>query len=176
MATRTDKLILLDTDVISHFISGEQFSLLKSIFAHEKVLLDIVVNELRASKKFKVYVENAISMGFIKEIVFQGDKQLLMEYARLIKLYGKGESACMAYCKFNKSVLASSNLKDIVKYCGENGIVYLTTMDFLAEALRSNQLTEVECNIFIQKVKAAGSKLPVDSINEYLNKFTVRRL
>jgi len=49
-------------------------------------------------------------------------------------------------------------------------------MDFLAEALRSNQLTEVECNIFIQKVKAAGSKLPVDSINEYLNKFTVRRL
>jgi len=176
MATKTEKLILLDTDVISHFISGGQFALLPAIFKNKKVLLDIVANELRASKKFKTFIENAISFGFIKEINFQGDKQVTMEYAKLIRTFGKGESACMAYCKFNKDILASSNLKDITKYCEDNSITYLTTMDFLVEALNAKQLTEQECNNFIRDVKAAGSKLPVDLIADYVKKFKVRTI
>jgi hypothetical protein len=99
-----------------------------------------------------------------------------VEYARLIKTFGKGESACMAYCKFNKDILASSNLKDISIYCEENEITYLTTMDFLAEALNEKQLTEHECNDFIRNVKAVGSKLPVNTIAEYLKKFKVRSI
>jgi hypothetical protein len=174
MATKIEKLILLDTDVISHFISGGQFALLPSIFKNKKVLLDIVATELRASKKFRNYIDNVIRSGFIKEINFQGNKQVGMEYAKLIKTYGKGESACMAYCKFNKDILASSNLKDIAKYCEDNGINYLTTIDFLAEALKANQLTEQECNDFIRNVKSAGSKLPVDTLAEYLKGYKVR--
>lgn len=176
MERKTDKLILLDADVISHFISGGQFSLLPSIFSYEKVLLDIVVNELRTSHKFRNYIDNVIKSGFIREINFQGDKQVTMEYANLIKRFGKGESACMAYCKFNKDVLASSNLKDITIYCETNDIVYLTTMDFLVEAYSSEKLSEKDCNDFIVKVKANGSKLPVNSISEYLRKFKIRRV
>jgi len=97
-----------------------------------------------------------------------------MEYARLIKTFGKGESACIAYCKFNKDILASCNLKDITIYCEENEITYLTTMDFLSEALNEKQLTEQECNDFIRNVKAVGSKLPVNTIDEYLKNFKVR--
>lgn len=174
MATKTEKLILLDADVISHFISGGQFALLPTIFKNKKVLLDVVANELRASRKFKTYIENVIGTGFIKEINFQGNKQVIMEYAKLIKTFGKGESACMAFCKFNKDILASSNLKDITIYCDDNEITYLTTMDFLAEALNEKQLTEQECNDFIRNVKAVGSKLPVDTISEYLKEFKVR--
>jgi len=176
MVTKTENLILLDTDVISHFISGGQFALLPAIFKNKKVLLDIVANELRASKKFKTFIENAISFGFIKEINFQGDKQVTIEYSRLIKSFGKGESACMSYCKYNKDILASSNLKDISKYCEDNGISYLTTMDFLAEALKSKQLTEQECDDFIKNVKTAGSKLPVNTISEYLKNFKIRKI
>jgi hypothetical protein len=88
--------------------------------------------------------------------------------------FGKGESACMAYCKFNKGILASSNLKDIAKYCEDNGITYLTTMVFLTEALKANQMTEKECNGFIRNVKTAGSKLPVDTIAEYLKGYKIR--
>lgn len=99
MATKTEKLILLDADVISHFNSGGQFALLPSIFKNRKVLLDVVATELRASRKFKTYINNVIGTGFIKEINFQGNKQIIMEYAKLIKTFGKGESACMAYCK-----------------------------------------------------------------------------
>ena len=40
-------------------------------------------------------------------------------------------------------------------------------MDFLCEAIKKGVLTEQECNNFIQKVKAAKSKLPVNSMKEY---------
>lgn len=176
MVTKIEKLILLDADVISHFISGGHFALLPSIFKNRKVLLDVVATELRASRKFKTYIDNVINTGFIREINFQAKRQVMMEYAKLIKTFGKGESACMAYCKFNKDILASSNLKDITSYCDENEITYLTTMDFLAEALKEKQLTEHECNDFIRNVKAVGSKLPVNTIAEYLKNFKVRSI
>jgi hypothetical protein len=176
MAKKIEKLILLDTDVISHFISGGQFAILPSLFPYKKVLLDLVANELSASYKFKDYINNVINSGIIKEISFQGDKQITMEYAKLIKNFGRGESACMAYCRFNNDILASSNIKDIAIYCETNGIAYLTTMDFLVEALDSKKLTEKECDDFITKVKAKGSKLPVNSISEYLSKYKIRKV
>ncbi len=176
MATKIDSLILLDADVISHFISGGQFALLPSTFKNKKVMLDVVATELRATRKFKTYIDNVIGTGFIKEINFQVNRQVMIEYAKLIKTFGKGESACMAYCKFNKDIFASSNLKDITSYCEANAITYLTTMDFLAEALKEKQLTEQECNDFIRDVKAIGSKLPVNAIAEYLKNFKVRSI
>ncbi|MEI6138785.1 MAG: hypothetical protein WCP85_05960 [Mariniphaga sp.] len=121
-------------------------------------------------------IDNVIGTGFIKEINFQTNRLVMIEYAKLIKTFGKGESACMAYCKFNKDILASSNLKDIARYCEDNAIQYLTTMDFLAEALKEKQLTEQECNDFIRDVKAVGSKLPVSTIGEYLKNFKVRSI
>jgi predicted nucleic acid-binding protein len=70
MTKKIEKKILLDADVISHFITGGQFGLLPSIFQEKKVILDIVVNELRAAKKFKTYIDNAISFSFLTEINF----------------------------------------------------------------------------------------------------------
>ena len=176
MATKTETLILLDADVISHFISGGQFALLPSIFKNRKVVMDIVATELRASRKFRNYIDNVIGTGFIKEINFQTNRLVMIEYAKLIKTFGKGESACMAYCKYNKDILASSNLKDIASYCEDNAIPYLTTMDLLAEAWKEKQLTEQECNDFIRDVKAVGSKLPVNTIGEYIKNFKVRSI
>ena len=174
MATKAEKLIILDADVISHFIRGNRFDLLPSIFTFKKVILSVVADEIRAHNRFKIIIEKAITEQQIPVLPFPEDRQIIAEYARLIKTFGKGESACMAYCRFTNDVLASSNLKDIAKYCDENGITYLTTMDFLAEALRNRQSTEMECNDFIGKVKASGSKNPVNTINEYLKKFKVR--
>jgi len=48
-----------------------------------------------------------------------------------------------------------------------HSIEYLTTMDFLCEALKTGVMSEADCNSFISRVKAAGSKLPVSEISEY---------
>jgi hypothetical protein len=76
----------------------------------------------------------------IFEVPFDEFLKVKKEFASLKKRYGLGESACMAYCKFHREVFASSNLADIKPYCEANGIQYITTMDLLAEALKSECL------------------------------------
>ena len=74
----------------------------------------------------------------------------------------------MAYCRYNNDVIGSSNLKDITRYCDEHGIVFLTTMDFLVAAFEAGKLSEAECDEFIYNVKLKKSKLPCNTIAEYL--------
>lgn len=175
METEIIKQILLDADVVIHFIKGEQIELLPSIFENDKIILKNVLEEL-SGKKYSNGMELLKKSPKVKLVDFKADLNIMKEYASLLKYFGKGESACMAFCKFNKNILASSNLRDISKYCKDNGIEYLTTMDFLAEALRAGQLSEIECDQFIISVKSKDSKLPVDTIKEYLcgTRFTVR--
>jgi predicted nucleic acid-binding protein len=167
---KSKQKILLDADVIIHFVKGERLLDLPKIFKDEKVILDIVCQELMKRRDLAHFYENLIRFGLIKEISFKTDLSVLREYARLKKKYGDGESACMAYCKFNKDILASSNLRDIKSYCEENEIQYLTTMDFIAEALRSGLWSAADCDFFIYNVKSKGSKLPVNKISEYFRK------
>lgn len=43
-------------------------------------------------------------------VPFSPSGEMLREYALLTEKFGSGESACMAYCKFNHDVVGSSNL------------------------------------------------------------------
>ncbi len=69
--------------------------------------------------------------------------------------------------RFTNNIVASSNLKDIKQYCGLHNIDYLTTMDFLCEALKNGLFDLQRCNSFISAVTAKGSKLPVSKMEEY---------
>jgi hypothetical protein len=81
---------------------------------------------------------------------------------------GDGESACLAVARYNKNILASSNLKDIKNYCAMHKIDYLTTMDFLCAALNTGIFNEARCDAFLQKVIAEGGKLPVKKMKDYV--------
>lgn len=91
---------------------------------------------------------------------FEPNFEAKKEYALLTKTLGRGESACMVYCRFNHNVLASSNLKDIREYCRDNKITYLTTIDFLYYAIQKQIISIEEADSFISKVKQNDSKLP----------------
>lgn len=41
-------------------------------------------------------------------------------------------------------------------------------MDFLTETFNTNIFDEATCDYFIHKVKSKGSKLPCNTINEYI--------
>ncbi|HUW06982.1 MAG TPA: hypothetical protein VMW01_12050 [Williamwhitmania sp.] len=161
------KKILLDADVIIHFIKGEQTGILHQIFPNKLYILDVVFGEVFKANS-RIIVENLIRSHIIFELSFSGDIEVMREYGRLRKIYGKGESACMAYCKFNKDVLASSNLRDIKLYCQQHGIQYLTTMDFVYKAHLKGILDEAECDYFIYNVLSKGSKLPCSNLAEYI--------
>ena len=85
-------------------------------------------------------------------------------------LIGDGERACMAIAKFNENIIVSSNFRDIVPYCTENGIRYLGTLDVLAIALLKGIFDVNRCDNFINKAKEVNkAKFPphVKSITDY---------
>ena len=167
MAKSVKTQIVLDADVVIHFSKGGLLSLLPSIFPdYEYVLLETVYEEL---KSLRSQVDNQIMR--LKNITLQPFAprgEMLREYAMLRSRFGKGESACMAYCLFTHNVIGSSNLRDIRTYCQEKQITYLTTMDFLWYAWRKHLMTTDEVKTFMNEVRSKGSKLPEVDIEKYV--------
>ncbi len=168
--TRT---ILIDADVISHFLTAGEGNVIHQIFPNNPIyILDKVHAELQnwPIKSMLVEVSQLLSTKKIHLMDFpEGDEQIKKEYFWIKKMQfkGDGESASLAVARYHKNILASSNLKDIKNYCTMHKIDFLTTMDFLCEALRSQLFTEERCNQFIEKVLAKKSKLPCKSMKEY---------
>ena len=164
--------IVLDADVIIHFVKAGQFSLLLDIFPeYQYLILDVVYDEVTVSRAMKTQIDNTLTFfaSRIANVRFEPKGESRLEYARLRNtlLLGKGESACMVYCRDNKEVLGSSNLRDIKEYCSLNQIKYLTTLDFLYYAFIRKKMTKEEVDAFIAEVVAKGSKLPAADIEKY---------
>jgi predicted nucleic acid-binding protein len=159
--------ILLDSDVVRHFLKGGKILDLPKIYPNRLVMLDVVRNELCLSTHIRNDVNKFITFCRIDIKDFSGDINIIREYARLRKQFGNGESACMAVAKYDEHYIASSNLSDIKDYCIENGITYLTTMDILLDAISVGIFSDKDCDKFISEVKQKGSKLPTNTIKEY---------
>jgi predicted nucleic acid-binding protein len=167
------RIILVDADVVSHFIIAGEVATLCAIFpANPVYILDKVYTELQQwpSSTMRNAVSSLISNEVIQVMDFPEDNdEIKREYywIKNMQFKGDGESACLAVARFNKNILASSNLRDIKSYCTMHKIDYLTTMDFLCEALRNGLFTADRCNTFIASVLSAGSKLPVKTMTAY---------
>ena len=138
---------------------------------YEFTVLSTVYDEVRTVRK---QLDNQIY--FLKNIrkeAFCPKGDMLREYAVLVSKYGRGESACMAYCRFTRNVIGSSNLRDIRDYCSEQNIVYLTTIDFLYYAYVRKLMTLSECKEFIETVRRKGSKLPDTDLERYVPEFDI---
>jgi hypothetical protein len=160
--------IIIDADVLIHFYKGDCLSILHTLFpSYEYVILSIILDAEITGETLKVIYNHLFLLKKIKIEKWNPSGEILREYACLLKKYGKGESACMAYCRYNHDIIASSNLKDIKDYCNKNDITYITTMDFLYEAFKKSLLTADECNAFIKKVIEKGSILPDIKITDY---------
>lgn len=163
-----EKLILVDADVIIHLFKAERLTILKELFEGRIYVLDYVLEELKSMAPFQLGI--VLGLKILQEIKFPTQQtEVLLEYNRLKKTMGKGESACMAVCRYQKDILASSNLKDIKPYCEEHQIEYLTTMDILAIACLKKKMTAAEVDYCIYQIKSKQSRLPkYDKIEDYI--------
>lgn len=169
MANKTK--IILDADVIIHFVKAGRLSLLLNIFPeYQYLLLDVVYDEVTKHKETKIQIDNTLRFfdTRIRKEKFSPKGESIKEFARLLQTFGRGESACMVYCRDNHDVLGSSNLRDIKQYCSENGITYLTTIDFLYYAYIRSIMTKEECDALIEEVISKDSKLPRIDISQYV--------
>ena len=159
--------IILDADVLFHFAKAGRLNMLPDILPeYEHVVLSAVYDEIGSIQN---QLDNQIL--FLKNIskeTFNPTGEMLVEYARLLQTFGKGESACMAYCRYTHNVIGSSNLKDIKEYCEKQLITYLTTIDFLYYGIKRGKMSVEECEQFVKDVVAKGSKLPTVDFEKYL--------
>ena len=162
--------IVLDADVIIHFSKGEFLSILPNIFpAYDYIIFDKVYQEIK--EPIKSQLDNQIRiLGKIQELQYSPKGLELMEFAKLTEFKGKGESACLAYCRFNPNVIGSSNLTDIELYCEQHKITYLTTLDFLFFAINKELITLIDVDNFIQEVREKDSRLPNITMRTYVSK------
>ncbi|HWJ26497.1 MAG TPA: hypothetical protein VNS32_08130 [Flavisolibacter sp.] len=173
METSEQRIILIDADVVSHFITAGEAFVIDQIFPNNPIhILDKVHAELQKwpSANVRSDISLLLSKKVIRLIDFpENDEVIKKEYLwiKSMMFKGDGESACLAVARYNKRILASSNLKDIKDYCGRHKIDYLTTMDFLCHALKTGFFSEERCNKFITAVLNGKSKLPVKSMKEY---------
>ena len=160
------KTILLDCDVISHFITNNCLSDLPKILApHQCVILDFVYAEATKQAFRKEAVDSLITDKGIMLMPFPDSDLAIKEEFALIKkqnyLIGDGERACMAVAKHHKDIVASSNFRDIAPYCSKNKILYLGTLDILYIACNKGVFDEESCDLFIQNaIKYNKARFP----------------
>ncbi len=151
MTKSSNVLILLDSDVVIHLFKAEKITLLNELYPNRIRMLDIVHNELLENPSIRAFVQNLFLMKQVEEIPFP--LKLFNEFKNLkSKMNGKGERACLVFCKHNAHIIASSNTSDIVPYCKEHSIAYLTTLDLFAVAIEREKMTKAEANALIKKI------------------------
>src|SRR5687768_13208233 len=119
--SRKSKRILVDADVLSHFMASGNILLFPKIFSNKKVVLKIVADEIRRHPKFKQYINQLIYMNTIEEMTLPNNAAILKEFAWLKRTKGAGESACMAVARYADDIIASNNWRDIKEYCELHG-------------------------------------------------------
>lgn len=163
----TKRKIVLDADVIINFSRASILSRLTDIMKnYDFIVLDKVYNEVLGDTKRELN-HNVQLLKKIAIVPFPANRDMIMEYAKLVKTFGKGESACMAYCKFTDDVVGSSNFKDVSDYCKNNNITYLGTVDFLYYAVKNGIMTEEEATKNMNDMIAQGSRLPGINFQNY---------
>lgn len=175
MRNKIKRKILIDSDVISHFIvTCEIIYLPKIVAPYEIVILDNVYIEATKISMRKLQVDNWIRLNCISIIPFPTDQDIKKEYFKIKKnnpLIGDGERACMAVAKYHKDIIASSNFKDIAKYCAENKIDYLGTLDLLVLAIEKDIFDEARCDAFIANaISINNARFPVNQIVDYIHR------
>lgn len=163
------RIILLDADVIIHFIRGWQLEVLPTIYDSEYWIMGRVYREvhgvLGSGTKINSFVRDHDNVHK-KDLPME--MEVVKEYSQLEMRFGNGESAVMAMANALDEVVASSNIRDVEQYCSENEIDWITTLDLLAESHSRGIFTAKNCNDFIQRVRENGSNLPDISIQEYI--------
>ncbi|MGI6223308.1 MAG: hypothetical protein ACOYJG_06845 [Prevotella sp.] len=173
------RVILVDSDVISHFIAAGKIDDLDKILAPHSLQIVKQVYEESIHHPFfedrEKEVNDWLKRCRIRVVDFPySNWDIRTEYYRMKKenpRFGDGERACMAMAKFWKQTIASSNFRDVAEYCDINGIDYIGFMDILTIAVNKNYYTVEECNKIIHDVIIIDDgHLPVQDITQYVPK------
>ena len=166
--------IIIDTNILIHLDKGDALSLLFRLFGNNVYILDLVLDELSKNRYTSKLYERLFNNDFFKTYNIPLDSKIYSEILNLAKnkKIGIGEASCLVVAKFDNSIIASSDLKDILEYCLVNNVKYITTLDILSIAVNRKVISITECNEIITKILSKNSyltsnKVPIKKIEDY---------
>ena len=171
------KIILLDSDVISHFLVAGQLGRLEEVLSPNKLF--VVENVYKEAikhptdEKRKEKIDAWLRSGKVIKIPFHfNNEKVKLEFFRLKKerpLLGEGERACLSMARYGKEIVASSNFRDVKEYAEANDIEYLGCLDILYIAWKRGRFSLLDCNIFItDTIRENRARFPVSRMEEYI--------
>lgn len=130
------KVILVDADVISHFIATDHIYELNEILSpHQLYIVDNVYKEATyhpSDKERKNKVDEWLKKSKACRIGFPKlNRKIMAEFFKLKrdnKLLGDGECACMAMARFDQEAIASSNFRDVAFLQETTTLIYFRSI------------------------------------------------
>ena len=130
------KVILVDADVISHFIATDHIYELNEILSpHQLYIVDNVYKEATyhpSDKERKNKIDEWLKKSKACRISFPKlNRKIMAEFFKLkrdYKLLGDGECACMAMARFDQEAIASSNFRDVAFLQETTTLIYFRSI------------------------------------------------
>ncbi len=169
--------LFFDTDCVSSFLWVKSENLLLKLYPGRIVLPREVVDELSnpSINHIKKRINHLITNGDVATQRIYADTEEFCLYYQLAiappkgeKIIGKGEAAAISLAKAYKGLLASNNLKDILKYVYKYNLNHITTGDILVTALNEGYIDENTGNIIWNNMLTKKRLLPEASFTKYL--------
>ena len=171
--------LFLDTDCISSFLWVCREDILLKLYKGRIIIPKQVFNELSNPKVPHIGKKVNCLLGNkdinVKEIMLDTNEynyyqELTNPSKKGLKIIGNGEAAAISLSKANNGIIASNNLKDIMKYVKKFKLNHITTGDILIEALKAELINESDGNQIWGKMLLKKRKLPTLNFSDYLKK------
>ena len=162
--------VYFDTDCISSFLWTNSQSIVAQLYSGRSYVPEEVYSELSKPcvPHLKESIDRLIGAGkFSIERILVGTAEQ-EELYRLRQTIDNGEAAVIVLARRDKGIVASNNLRDVLKYVKEFGLRHITTCIILSEALKGGIIDESEGNRLYAEMIRRRRKLPYASFSEYL--------
>lgn len=173
--------VIFDNDCLASFLWVRRTDILHSLYGSNIIIPGIVINEFsymrRARNKF-VYddLQDLIAAGQARVETLPITGPLANQFTGLEngsiigKPLGKGESSAIVLTDHLRGTLAINNLRDIERYCKDNGLPYICTDNILYQAYTSGIITIQEGEHIWREMKNKKRLLPIYDFQEVVRR------
>lgn len=172
--------LFFDTDCLSAFLWVDNESILTKLYPGRIVIPSQVYHELchpglNYVKGLKAQVDTLVKNNEARiESIIVGTPVFNLYYKLTQnpdpghRIIGDGEAAAISMAKECGGILASNNLKDILGYVREYGLVHVTTGAIMKEAMGAGLIDEAQGNAIWASMLRRQRRLGYPGFSDYL--------
>lgn len=166
--------LVSDTGIISRYGLINRFDILQELYSGNIILPTEVIVECIRVPMLQSCIQDALTYKWIEEfkINYVDHPNIMLDYAKLSKKFGPGESAVMAIAKNKGWTVGSDDMRATAKYCSKNSIPLLGSLGILYDAYDKELVNEKEGQAILNDmISLTRYKSPVSDFQRVIDWF-----